>query len=650
MDDLGELLDRDASQLSQLSPNCLKDMLLTSRCNYSADLTLENVSKLPPVEAAEYLKMFQNRGCAIAIPSYLTLLNTDRSHLALHLLNPSQRNVVFRIMEALSCSFNTAGELMDPKLLILDAPSGTGKSFLIDCMSLSSNNQDIVILANTNKLLDSICTVTTTNTQSYTICKFIMNYFLIEYKDAITIFKDVNTEDRVITLVNTLVEKRSPGTLLDKDTKEPWIFNLLIVDEYSLVSPILLIVLRILAIKENFNIIFMGDINQQNTLNSSKLHHLTNFNLFNQSAKQVFELNEQMRIKDGPLLDLITMLKTFIEHGKPVKGNVYNNYHIHYQIFTRCVSKFFSLGHVLTDIYLSATHKMIKARLGKLEAYAIKQKLVFKKEPFVIIHRETNMQQPLVLNDQFKFQSSLLLVQGATYVHNHQFVILDEINKDSIKVRNPVTNVCQILTKVIWTSMSHPCVDVNFTWMESHYDTSAYYLVQYPLMVACLTYFFVQGLTFPTETLCLDLDVPTTNSLYVGLSRVKQFDQIKCIETVNRMNFLYTLYKNDEFYYKLNTISQELMADLLKFYKDRSYTFVADVKTVPVNLLKFNNPGKLVNTIKCNRALFNTVQPDNDQKDNSNKKIKLETTPLAQILNNLIEIAEKEAREDSSDV
>ncbi|QBB28674.1 helicase 2 [Homarus gammarus nudivirus] len=564
-------------------------------------------------DCTEYNHLYNE---SFAPPNYKILENTEKSKLALSVLNNDQRQVVYYIFEILSCSFNISGALVDPQIILLDAPSGTGKSFLIDCLATCVRNTRIVVIAKTRTLLNSICNTQNVNTTPMTTCKFTMSQFGLDFESAIKVFN--NCYDSIVDVenfINTTIKGR-----------KAWDFDLLIVDEYSMESPLLLAILLIIAKIERVNILILGDIKQQNTLTTSKFHKDNNYKLINTLPVHNHKLNEQMRIKDKELNSIISGIKSFI--GDDTISNVKNSFRLKYYIFTMLQDKFFNCGKLLEDIYLTDTHNNIKNRIRRLAQYIKNRDIHYVFQRYEFIDPATQEIGVLALPDTDKYLPSLLLVEGCYYLYNKQIVMLKKIHHEHLEIELKSKTI-QIVNKCVWTKSKHECVDDNYKWMVSHLPDEAMSILQFPIRPLCFTYYFVQGLTFDNTHIVVDLDSSLANSLYVGLSRVKSSMQISAIETKDLIGLLFTQYMNDDFLYKIPKPKPELIEHLDKARKDKYYKFDTTVyKFREVSPALFERTSS--NYTKTKRDL-NSVK--NQQESPSiNKKRKVENSELSLLL------------------
>ncbi len=627
---IATFIDYDINYLKTLNVNLIKEVIINylltlnvdsineviykkkQKNNINSDkfkLSMQEVLNLSESECGEKLKL--NKDFSIEeIPSYKILKTTNKCNLALSLLNSEQLDVVYYLCENISCTYDTNGKLVSPNVYLLDAPGGTGKSYLIDCLTLCMAFTDICVICKNKTLLANIATLSNQIKELHTICKFLMIYFNLEFTEAINLFKNIETEHDFRTKVDMLL-----------DSKRPWNFNLLVIDEYSLESPLFLALMVIAAKRENVNILFLGDIKQQNTLAPSlELHPNNNYALLSKlKGVKIYELNQQMRIKDDKLKNIINILRSHI--GTDV-GNVVNTFHIKYKIFEKLLPKFLKQSKLLEDVYLTDRHLSIKGRINTVVEFAKKKHKVCYKSYYTLVKKDgTEDDKHLILPENDKFHQCIHLIEGCTYIHNKKFVILKKIHETHLECINENGNTVDI-KKVFWTAKEHECVDQNYKWLCNNFDVEDYNILQYPLRPILLTYHYVQGLTFNKQTISIDLDAAYINSLYVGFSRVQTLEQITNIESSLFINFVYTMYKNDEYYYKLPATTS-ILDELCKYIKDRTYKF-------DDSMLNFNDvererfdKSKNKRYIRTRKRYYNSVKRKHTNDESSSKLLEI---------------------------
>ncbi|UVT30866.1 helicase-2b [Penaeus vannamei nudivirus] len=596
--DIATYLACDVLYLKKLDMNTIKEKIyykIVPSKKSNCELTIKTISVMSELDCEEYLKMYNIN---VDFESSRVLDGSAKSKLVLSQLNEGQLNVVKFMCTSLSCSFDINGKLVNPQVFLLDAPGGTGKSFLIDCLALCTRNVKICIIAKNNTLLSNIITLKNYVYRVSTICKFFMQYFDLSYDAMINFFTKCDTIEDYIEKLKYLVAKRAPFD-----------FDLLIVDEYSLESPLLLLSIVILSKLEKVNVLFMGDIRQQNTLSTTKLHTKNNYDLLsNISNVKQYAMNQQMRIQDAKLLNIIDYLRTYISDNSQ-DGNVRNSFHIKWNIFKQFKSKFLLHGDILKDVYLTDFHANIKVKQYNMIEKAKSGKIKYKEAQFMLIGKNEGDTQlkPLVLPDNSKFLPYIPLIEGSIYLHNKKFVKLLKINDDVLICKMPSGENVNI-RRTFWDERTHECSNLQFEWMCENFDKSEHRLVQFPLRPVLFTYHFIQGLTLSKQTLSLDIDSQYVNSLYVGFSRITNADQISSLKTKDIISLSYTLYKNDEYYYKFNNPSTFLVSNMIAFIKNPTFTFDdSSLQCAEVDKSTFERCNNK-RPIKTKRRFYNTLK------------------------------------------
>ncbi|UVX94931.1 helicase 2 [Callinectes sapidus nudivirus] len=564
---ISKILQRSIIYLKSLKTNTIKEMLYSKiKQPKTINIMVKEILELSESDCKEYNSIHFND---YKMPDFKLLKNVERSKLILSILNEEQRKIAYAIFEQFSCSFNESGILVDPKIILLDAESGTGKSFLIDCLATCMRNLSVVVIAKNATLLNSICSIKSDTIKSMTTCKFTMLYFDMDFNTAINVFRDSykSIEDVKVFIDSILKNRRS------------WDFNLLIIDEYSMEPPLLLVIITIVAKLENVNLLIMGDIKQQNSLSPSRFHAGTNYKLLSVLSNIVIcKLSEQMRIKDDTLLDTINEIKAFIDVDK---GNMNNCYAVKFLIFCRFMEKFVCKSNILEDIFLTDTHKNIKKRVVELIEFVKQKNIVYKLQKFELKCTNTGKMTPFILPNDYKYLSELPLIEGCRYTYNKQIVTLNKIHHENqqLEMIDIDTQEKLYVSKSIWNKTSHACVDDNFNWMQEHIPEelkSKVCIIQYPIRLLYFTYYFVQGFTFGTnQNVTIDLDASLCNSLYVGFSRIKESSQISEIKSVDFLGLLYTRYKNDGYFYKIKkgSVSDDMVDNLKQFFINKYHKF-----------------------------------------------------------------------------
>lgn len=501
----------------------------------------------------------------VVLPKMLTICASPKLKLLYSKLNASQKDIFERIHQCFSSSVSAETyEIVSPQLILLDAAGGTGKTFLVNCIA-SSVSWKIIVAVKTRKLVESFQKIL--GLRAMTTCKFIMSSFTLKYDEAIKYFEEVEKLEDLVQHLYTILN----GTFKKLDD-----MKLLIIDEYSLESPLFLLCICILGYRYRFNIMLMGDHKQQNTIQRSVHHKASNYELVQKFKNVVpIQLETQMRITDVAYLSKINKIRTHIENGNKRNGDVDVDYAFKYLIYSNFQPSFVRPENLITTIYGTDTHVKIRERILSIERYAQSQGIETKREPYYLYNVEEKTNVEFILPPDYKFLPYLLLVVGGIYIYKkgaaaEQVVEITSIGENHIICKDRHTDNLIVVNRIMWTAYAHACVDEQFFWM-SQFTTEK--IVQYPIRPLVITFHYMQGLTFESELMSFNLDVSTVNSVYVALSRICSEKQLVRIHTKEICSLMYTHYKKDEYYYKIKSPTPSMVTELCRFIRQNDYTF-----------------------------------------------------------------------------
>ena len=238
------------------------------------------------------------------LPSkYKTLLYDNCTKILYNKLEKQQKLVFDKIHQALSSSLSNdqSNTVIDPKVLLLDAQPGVGKSYLISILGHTLNFENVTAMASTNVLANSLNIANVIN--GLTNTKFIMDTFKLYFAEANLIFKKNNeSQSAILKFIYDYVRNyRIKRT------------NLLILDEYTLCSPLFIAILIVAAKVQRFNLLVTGDKDQLDAIEKLSHHHnKDNYELVSKLCSEKYSLRKQMRIKDLNYLALVLKIKKYI--------------------------------------------------------------------------------------------------------------------------------------------------------------------------------------------------------------------------------------------------------------------------------------------------------------------------------------------------
>ena len=519
------------------------------------NMSLDNIS----VSDNKFLNNIASQIPEQNLPSkYKTLLYDNCTKILYNKLEKQQKLVFDKIHQALSSSLSNeqSNTVIDPKVLLLDAQPGVGKSYLISILGHTLNFENVTAMANTNVLANSLNIANVIN--GITNTKFIMDTFKLSFDEANLIFKKNNeSQSAILKFIYDYVRnyriKRA---------------NLLILDEYTLCSPLFIAILIVAAKVQRFNLLVTGDKDQLDAIEKLSHHHnKDNYELVSKLCSEKYSLRKQMRIKDLKYLALVLKIKKYITDRPFYNDNIPNNFDFKFLTFELLMSKFFTIDPILDSIYVSQFHVNIKNRILKMEEYMRKNGIQYKKVYFE--KKIEGITSTLFLPDHKKFLPYILLAVGLTYImvwpnlKSRKIVMLKSISDNILEVEDVLNKNIISVKKEPWTKYCYNCSKQQYEWMSKCIPTVATEWSNFPISLYHTTFHALQGQTISNATFSIDIDTTTVNSIYVALSRIKKGNQLKHLYSSDLVSLMYTKYKSDEYYYKISSIDKDSIKYLL---------------------------------------------------------------------------------------
>lgn len=559
-------------------------------------LSLAFISYLNKYTAVNYEHLITQKSTL-----YKSFTNEAKSQLAYSLLQNNQTLVYNLIHQILSASLSIEGSLngvciKNPQTILLDSQPGTGKTFLIQAMSITFPwiTNIIVYRNNLNDQFKQLKTI-----HSKTSCKFIMDIYTLHFNEAKNYFNDLPTLEDMMFYIYSLILKIDLGDM-----------KLLILDEYTVVSPWFALLLFIACKINNVNFMMTGDKDQHNTINSTKYHKLNNYSFLSLLVNNRLQLKQQMRIEDIQYYNIVLILKQLISIEDDIEENVANNMNILFQLYQLLKPKFFIAPKYAGVVYLTQFHKNIKKRLLCIQNWMSKNKIEYKEAPFfqTVDHKLVPL---LIDTDNLKFLPYLLLGVGLNYYDEEDnLVTLISIEKDCIIVKkaNDANEKPYPVYIESQTPSKHYMPNEQFDWVRSYITNEHSAVYQYPLKYDCKTYHSVQGQTLKSEEIEIDMDTTSANSIYVALTRITKAPQLYACRTKNLASLMYTDYKNDDYYYKLPQVESSFYINLVRHAHNPNFRNFQDLiknKFILVSKDAFESSknNKYIKTLKGNYGI-----------------------------------------------
>ena len=512
-------------------------------------MSLENIHLLDNIVLSNIASKISEEN----LPSrFKTLLYDNCSKIVYNKLEPSQKLIFNKIHQALSSSLSNEDSInvIDPKILLLDAQPGVGKSYLIAILGHTLNFKNVTAMANSNVLANSL------NIQNVikgiTNTKFIMGTFKLEYEEAVIMFKKSNeSQNDILNFIYNYVRNY-------KIKKS----NLMILDEYTLCSPLFLAMLIVAARVQKFNLLITGDKDQLDAIEKLYHHDKDNYELVSKLCNEKYSLTEQMRIKDSNHLALVLKIKKYITDRQSYHDeNIPNNFDFKFLIFESILSKFFTIDPIINAVYVAQYHKNIKSRILKMEEYMDKNGIKYEKVYFE--QKIEGITSKLILTNNEKFLPYILLSVGLTYImvwpdlSSRKIVKLKSISDVILEVEDVSDNKIIYVKKVPWTKYCHNCSKQQYKWILDCIPEEVTQWSNFPLSLYHSTFHSLQGQNISRENFVIDIECSTVNSIYVALSRIEKGSQLKHLCSSELISLMYTKYKSDEYYYRIPTIDKD---------------------------------------------------------------------------------------------
>lgn len=423
------------------------------------------------------------------------------------------------------------------KIMVLDAPPGTGKTFLLKRI-FHTIPTSICYSAYTRELCYNVGISLHPDRTCMTTCK-LMNYlFDIGYVASKNAWVKFSSKDSS----NEAAEKRAASANLS--------WRVVVVDEYTVLAPLLLKTLMLMVRNNRVVIIFAGDRCQQAPIQKSKFEKASNYSLITntESKASTYTLTKQMRVLDADYSYILNDIRCRIIQ---TEGNVVAlNFKEKVNLIRQLGVELLLPKPSVEAMYLSQYHKNIKRHVEDL-VNSHRKKII--RIPFVIKNAEKNWESPKCLNEmlaQSKFIDALYIHDDFTYLWQPE-----RSNGQLIPVKAKFENGHMFvykqgvkLQRLQRLRCSHDNTHPELMEIFSLMCTGVY---QFPIRHSAQTYHAIQGKTIECEKLELDLDAKSLNAIYVGLSRVRRRSQLGCLLSTDKTSIIASLHYDDGCNYQI---------------------------------------------------------------------------------------------------
>lgn len=432
---------------------------------------------------------------------------------------------------------------------LLDAPAGTGKSFtIIALMIILNSNLKLTFSVYKHDLLNiSRLSNFKRNRTFKTIASLFYSLTGVHHMNKTTLYDGSDP-----SLEFTVFKMMAFSKYLEFSD------DILIIDEYTILSPSLCMLLILFARLRNKFVLFLGDKLQQTSIMKTKFHNKWNYSFVKPDFEHCFK--KQQRIQDDAFNEMLLKLREDIhDEEKRIPPSYLFNFYKKFKDYFYMQERFDE-----ETVFVSSWHTSLAE---KLRGFLTHQP-DFKIAPFHAFDSIRWTDSTLDITKPWKFAAALPLKVGYYYLYtkitteyferkvSRYIVKLKEIGEKHLLVENDEIGVELIDDKVKMDSFYMLDEHVNSIKAEikreQNFDASAIY--NWPIQPFFIkTLYSVQGLTFPKDmNLEICLDHITFNALYVALTRVKNKKNLGKIHSRLLHSFEYSEFVNDGFLYHLD--------------------------------------------------------------------------------------------------
>ncbi|KOC64017.1 hypothetical protein WH47_02338 [Habropoda laboriosa] len=542
-----------------------------------------------------------------------------------------KQNMVYKnLNDYQKTAYNDINKLLKEskdKVILIDAPSGSGKTYLL-CTLATNYDAAVKFVVFRKDQASQIAKLK--NVNAYTYISFNMHHFNLSYKLAIQMFRQHITNN--IKELYWLIVYSKKFVTFDKEG------SVMIVDAYTIPSPVMLLLLYIVSIKNHMHLIFAGNKMQLNAICKSTLHNESNFYIIQLFADlTINRLSENMRTYDSVLDYKILQFREKLLNCKSA-GDVKFNFDLRYLLYTLFEDKY-NADERFDTLYIAQKHIDITARLHRFVLYLNSIGMSYVQSPFHYEHQQRWYSLPV--NVRAKFFPYLLLVEGYKYIYVdvkgvHDVVILKQIIFDSDC--QPLPPCSLEPTTLLVQSVNNNCTMKIERCVLNYYQILPAYrnwllrdvglnanLSQFPLRPYVLTYHATLGRTIEKEAVELCTDCTHANFMYVGISCVREYSAIhKIHDKQNLPDYVLTHYmakkQNDNRYYYRFPTKDPNRDEILKHISSGTViNYIDNIQWKDVKDVSQFERQKLGSYIRIERSAYN----------HTNKET---TTPLMQIV------------------
>ena len=523
---------------------------------------------------------------------------------------------------------------------LIDAPPGSGKTGFLRLFGMSlAEPKNKILCANANNVITSMsrvgdCDLKPPILANFTICKILQIGFSLTFLESINIFKD-DTLSKTTGKLTDAEEMYKYYSLIFKYT---WCLHgpqsILILDEYTLTAPALIYVFLVLARKYRFSLLFTGDSKQITAIDKNRFHAKSNFELLKHYAI-VYTLTGQKRMVPEYYALFAEIQKIMNDFG--TSKIIPFDFKFKYATFKSFYPAYFGKPNY-DSLFFAATHKVITDRIDTHTDILKRNNLATIDSYFNVYDHEMSDEEdmfrelkptpqqrnqrkynkyllrvPLTLNRFYWYHPvqtprAPIVVKLLDFNNSHCTVVtLDGKARFALRKVRYINNM---LTKEYVSTLIDMAIEQEILTMQTVTERRERVFENFPLTPLCSTFHNAQGCTLENITIDVDLDVKTTNEMYMVLSRIKEEKQLNYIKTKDLISLAITYYYHQTSgtltnYYKLYQCDNEVTSEITK-HIHRTLQGQPIVKSIVLDSLQFK---PLRNVTEFERTNVNSVIP-----------------------------------------
>lgn len=474
---------------------------------------------------------------------------------------------------------NKPGEVSKPVVISIDSKPGVGKSFtLVAFITTYKRPVNVYIFSHI------LCAPLKThpNIQADTIASFKTKCLRLNFKSS---FRYNNP---YITPFDALVRLLAIIESISEDRTDSDLFY---IDEYTVLEPEMLLLYYFYGLKYNKNLIFSGDSKQLNSIQTSQFHVQSNLKILEILSTESIVLEVVKRSIDVDFNKKVDKLRTLT-----VGCNTPLTYNIEHDIFLDHEAKFYTATDYNSTL-LASRHVILTKRIRDYVNYLNENNKPHYICPYFINLKDQHNNIASFKVDETientKFCPFLLLVIGDVYEYikktNKSFIERVSVRLEQIqyqKINNHLAafklNVRDIDTNEMYeierTELKESYYINNdyLKWLnenalnKTEYNKREYSVYQFPLKLTKISTFHnIQGSTISHSKIEINLEYANVEAIYVGFSRVSDYNLINKIYSRNLYSHMLTKLMNyfdgNLYYYKFGSefADQQLIKQLI---------------------------------------------------------------------------------------